>query len=275
MKAITISDVENFNIKHILECGQIFRYNKINENTYIVHSLDKETTITKTNSSYTILCNDRDENYFVNFFDLKTNYSLIKEKIRTYNNTLFEKAINFGYGIRILKQDPFEMIISFIISANNNIKRIQKSIEFICLNAGKNMGLYYAFPTLIELQDKNEQFFINAGLGYRSKYIVKTIQMLKNINFKELSNCSTSDLKTFLLTLPGIGPKVADCILLFGFSRKNVFPVDTWIKKVYIEDLNGTELRPYKISENLIKQFNNLSGYIQQYLFYYKRSNSK
>lgn len=268
---IPIKERKNFNPTHIFECGQFFRYKKLNSNHYIAYSLDKKVEIFKEKELFVIKCNSADEDYFINFFDLKTDYSNIKQNLLLHFSFM-EQPINFGYGIRILNQNVIEMIISFIISANNRIPRIQNSLEYICKNAGTNMGDYYAFPTLSQLSNLDEKFFTEAGLGYRSKYMVKTIKELKNFNFEKLKTLPTAELREKLIQLSGVGPKVADCVLLFGFSRKDVFPVDTWIAKVYKQDLGGTYSNRVKISKELVTKFGNLSGYAQQYLFYYKRN---
>ena len=271
---ILITDKKDFNPEHILECGQFFRYYKINHNHYLAFSNNKKVEIFERDNIYVIKCKNEDKEYFENFFDLNTDYSSIKN-VLSKKYKLLNDAINFGYGIRILKQDILETIISFIISANNNIKRIQKSIEYICEHTGDKIEDYYAFPTLKQLKGKDEQFFINAGLGYRAKYMVKTIQELDKINLEESKKLKTLELKALLESLSGIGPKVADCILLFAYSRQDVFPVDTWIRKVYVEDFNGKENNRKKIAKALVDDFGNLSGYAQQYLFYFKRSGNK
>ena len=273
MKTITIKIQNNtdFNPTHIFECGQFFRYKKINNDYYIAFSLDKKVEVFKKDEDYYFKCDENNVDYFNNFFDLETDYYAIKNNL-IRNFPFMKKAINFGYGIRILKQNILEMIISFIISANNRIPRIQKSIEYICEKAGTNMGDYYAFPTLEQLSKLDEQFFLNAKIGFRAKYMVQTIKDLQNIDFKELEKLDTPTLREKLIQLKGVGPKVADCILLFGFSRKNVFPVDTWIAKVYEQDLGGEQTNRVKIAKELVNKFSDLSGYAQQYLFYYKRS---
>lgn len=267
---IPIDNKIEFNPTHIFECGQFFRYKKINDK-YIAFSKDKKVEVYKKNNNYIIKCKNEDNEYFKNFFDFGTDYSKIKRQL-IKKHPFMQKMINFGKDIRILKQDVLEMIISFIISANNRIPCIQRSIEYICTHAGTNMGDYYAFPTLEQLSKLNEKFFIDARIGFRAKYMVKTIQSLQKIDLKALDKLDTPSLRKKLIELQGVGPKVADCILLFGFSRKDVFPVDTWIAKVYKEDLHGTQTNRVKITTELVNMFGELSGYAQQFLFYYKRS---
>ena len=181
-----------------------------------------------------------------------------------------QKSIEFGKGIRILKQDILETIIGFIISANNNIKRIQKILFAIREKYGKNMGDYFAFPTIAQLKNATIDDFKNLGAGYRAKYLYDVVRQLENINLQQLCTLTTYELNKVLLSLMGVGQKVADCIMLFGFSRGDVFPVDTWIEKVYCTYF-GDEHDRNKIRANLLNTFGNMSGYAQQYLFYSQR----
>ena len=263
---IIIFDLSEFDITQILECGQIFSYEKLGENHFLVYSADKVCEVVQNEKYAHIFTKNVD--YFENFFDLSENYENFKQKLQKYPE--MKDALKFGWGIRILKQDIFEMFVSFVISANNNIPRIKNSIKYIREHAGKNMGSFHAFPTLIELAKKDVEFFVSAGLGYRAAQLVKLLEQLKSVDFDELKKMDTESLRKFLITLSGIGPKVADCILLFGFSRKDVFPVDTWIVKIFHDKFGDTDNRN-EMREELIKKFGDLSGVAQQYLFYHKR----
>lgn len=268
---IIVTNLSEFNIVHILECGQIFRYHK-KDNLYEVYSKNERAIVTTCNNKCIIECTN--VNYFVNFFDLNTNYTEIKRKLSNFE--VLKPMLDNCYGIRILNQWDYEMIISFIISSNNNIKRIQLIIDNICKKFGKNMGEFFAFPTLQELQKATEEDFKNCGAGYRAKYLVKVVEQLKNFNYSEIySLCSEKAIEK-ILNLSGVGPKVADCILLFGFHKADVFPVDTWIKKVYNTYFNNNVCDNVKqIRKDLVNIFGDLSGFAQQYLFYYKRSIEK
>ncbi len=261
---IEIYSKQDFNPQHILECGQIFCYQK-SQQGYKVFSKDKMAEIIETQDGYQILCDD--EKYFENFFDLKTDYSQIKNQLSKFD--ILKKPIEFGSGIRILKNDVFEVIISFIISANNNIKRIQKII-----NALKNHCTHgTAFPTHNQLLSFSVEDFYRLGLGYRAPQLYKCLRQLDEQKILQWQSLPTPQLRKNLISLSGVGPKVADCILLFGYGRKDVFPVDTWINKMYnmyYSPVNNRE----KIANNLVNIFGNLSGYAQQYLFYYQRSST-
>lgn len=265
---ILIYNCDDFNPKHILECGQVFRYEK-QDDCYIVYSLNKKAIIHPLVNGYAIETNDT--NYFCHYFDLQTDYAKIKNELHKFNNEFLNKAINFGYGIRILKQSPFEMIISFIISANNNIPRIKNSIKKICESYGENMGDYYAFPTCDKLCTASEEFFKSVGLGYRASYMVHTLQLLKNIDIDKLNQLDTSKLRLELESLKGVGRKVADCIMLFGFNKADVFPIDTWTNKVYLENFYNGEKSRNEIANFFVNYFGNLSGYAQQYFYYWKQ----
>ena len=263
---IVVYNCDDFNISHILECGQVFTYKKVADFEYEVYSKDKMAKVVFDGEKYNIFTNDID--YFVNYFDLNNDYGEIKKKLSEFDK--MQEAIKFGYGIRILKQDLLEVIIGFVISSNNNIKRIKKSMAKI-RECGENMGNYYAFPTLDELGKITEQKFREFGLGYRASYLVKLIKQLQNIDLNETKNWDKNKLKKWLLSLYGVGEKVCDCILLFGYGVCQSFPVDTWIEKVYVDLFNVTKSRE-KMSKDLVEYFGDLSGYAQQYLFFYKRS---
>ena len=266
---IIVYSKEEFCPEHILECGQIFSYEKINDN-YVVYSADKMAKIFEKQDCYEILTNQPE--HFVDFFDLDSDYLNIKKELKNKHDFM-QNVVDYGYGIRILKQDLFETIISFIVSANNNIKRIKKILFNIREKFGDKKDGYYAFPTAKQLAKATEEDFKNMGAGYRAKYLVETTKALQNIDLNQLRDLSTQDLNKWLLSLMGIGQKVADCIMLFGFSKQDVFPVDTWVEKVYCTYFKEEHNR-VKIRKELVNTFGNLSGYAQQYLFYSQRENS-
>ena len=266
---IILYNPDSFNIRHILECGQVFRYKNLGD-CYQVISSNKIAKIFTYNDRVEIETSDPE--YFYNYFDLDTDYSKIKEELSKYD--MLKDAINYGNGIRILKQNLFETIISFIISANNNIKRIQGIIERISEHFGTKKDCFFAFPTLEQLKNATQEYYKSLGAGYRSAYLVKVVGQLENKQFDlyHLKELPTPILRKKLISLAGVGPKVADCILLFGFGRKDVFPVDTWIEKVYNEQ-NSIKRTREQIAQYYVDKFKNLSGYAQQYFFYNKREN--
>jgi len=262
---IFIPKSPDFDIKHILECGQVFRF-KPTDFGYTVYSLEHKADVYCQKDGTKIIC--KNKNYFINYFDLDTNYAIIKSQLDKQN---LSDAINYGAGIRILKQAPIETIISFIISANNNIPRIKKTIEKLCEGYGTKYEDYYAFPTLSQLSKISLEFFKEIGCGYRAEYLIDTIKKLQSFDFEEISKLDTAKARQLLISLKGVGRKVADCILLFGFYKTDVFPTDTWITKVYADEVEENKLSPVKISEYYANKFGKLSGFAQQYMFYAKR----
>lgn len=266
-KIVVLNPVD-FDIVQTLSCGQIFRY-EIDGNTARVFSRDKMACITFEPDKIEIETADVD--YFYNFFDLSTDYSVIKDALRT--DSMLAPAVDFAPGIRIIHNDVFEIIISFIISANNNIGRIKKSIEFLCNAFGKDMGQYHAFPSLQELKTATVDDFKSAGLGYRAEQMYETVQKLTEQDIEYLIKAENKDKMQKLMSFKGIGEKVANCIMLFGLKVTNVFPVDTWINKVYNHIYNVNETDRKKITRELTGRYGNFSGYAQQYFFYYYRAN--
>lgn len=273
---IIIQNSEDFCPLHILECGQVFCYKKIGED-YFVYPSNKLCKIYKQGPNYVIETSDID--FFENYFDLKTNYFKIKTELSNFEE--LKPAIEFGKGIRILKQELVETIISFIISANNNIKRITNTLDKIRENFGHKIsnkyGLdFYAFPSLEELKTLDKTFFEKVGAGYRAGYLVDTIsnlnKFLEDFNLDKGKQVSTEILLENLTKLKGVGKKVANCILLFSYNKQDVFPVDTWITKAYNDIFTNEQmLSASKICDNLIGRYKNLSGFAQQYMFYFKR----
>ena len=274
-----VYDKEFFNITDTLECGQIFRF-KPYESGYLVFSGSKVCYAYENGNNTVIECNDSDKEYFYAYFDLDRDYRSIVEKAIFYGNEMLSISAQKAKGIRILQQDKFEMLISFVISQNNNIPRIKSIIEKLCLSIGEkntfNGVEYYAFPTVEKFLEKEKAFYTSLGLGYRDAYILETANVVKNaLNLSRLESLPTAELKKELLKIKGIGEKVANCIILFGFNRFDSFPVDTWIEKVYTENFNGKLKDRKKITEYFVGEFKENSGIFQQYLFHYKRSGKK
>lgn len=281
LKKIEIEDISDFELKDIFECGQCFRWEKEEDGSYTGVIKDAVLNVSKTENKLIILgktekdMEDNLEKLVKQYFDLDRNYTEIK-KIISKDDENMQKAIEYGKGIRILNQEPWEMLISFIISAANNIPRISKSIENISEKFGKKIIVqgktYYLFPTPMELAKASMSDLRACNLGFRDKYVYNATKMVLNgeIDFVELKNMNYTDAKKKLMIIPGVGSKVADCILLFSLGKIEAFPVDTWIKKVmnelYIDSTNIT-----KINQYATEKFGKYAGIAQQYLFYYKR----
>lgn len=264
---IEIENDGTFSVKKSLQCGQLFRY-EISGDKFIL--FEGENKIEIEESEKTIKIFTKTPKQHINYFDLDSDYAKINARISKINPQI-KKAVNFGLGIRIFNQGFVETVISFIISANNNIPRIRKSLFMLCKNYGANKGDYFAFPSLSVLSKITKEQWEELGVGYRAKSLVKATQQLSLLSYQELKNAQTSVARKKLIELAGVGPKVADCILLFGLEKKDVFPTDTWVKKFFLENFKEAESDAKKISQILSSRFGEDSGLIQQYIFYYKR----
>ena len=267
---------EYFNVKDTLSCGQVFRFFKADDG-YNIISLDKCAHLSEKNGFVTITVEDKDEEYFKTYFDLKKDYSEIVSFAFSEKDEIVRKSAALGKGVRILRQDKTETLFSFIVSQNNNIARIKGIIERLCAALGDKkefMGEeYYAFPSVESLAKASLDFYKGIGLGYRAPYVKRLAEEMESgLNINEFSALDTPSLKKRLTSIYGVGPKVADCVVFFGFNRTDAFPVDTWIEKVYVEDFKGTIKDRKKIAEYFVEKYGKNAGYIQQYLFYYKRS---
>lgn len=270
---------DSFNPTHIFECGQAFNFHKEEDGSYTAVFLNMIINL-REKEDYVLVRNVSLEDfyqYFYDYFDLGTDYGKIKEKLSTDEN--LKVASDYGYGIRILNQEMFETVISFIISANNGITRIKKAVRIISERYGTYIGeymgrSYYSFPrpeVLAEVDPGDLREY--ARVGFRDVRIVKASQMIRDdyLDFDRDMNLDSLDLKEKLMEMPGIGPKVADCILLFAFHRRETFPVDVWIKRVMETLFIGHEV-PKKLVDNYARDiFGENAGYAQQYLFYYGR----
>jgi len=265
---ILVPKCDDFNPRDILECGQIFRYRKNDDGNYVVLSGSHKAVIVEKENLYEITTNDVD--FFEEFFDLKTDYCKIKSAIG--KDQFVAKAIKQCPGVRILKNEFVEMTVSFVISANNHIKRIQQIVDGICKGCGEKIDDEdYAFPKLDKLCEKDLDFYNQLHAGYRGKYLVKLAHELKSFDVHSLDHKSTEECKKILQNLSGVGPKVADCILLFGLGRQDVFPIDTWMEQVYHKYYETGLINRNKMREFFVKKFGVNAGYAQQYLFYAQR----
>ncbi len=264
-------DKNSFNLKDTFECGQCFRWEKESENSYIGIAHSKVIRVKEEKNKIIIECDEKDEKIWEEYFDLKRNYEEIKKAVSI--NKMMEEAVEYGKGIRILKQDFFEALISFIISQQNNISRIKKIVNSVSKAYGEEIlfenKTYYAFPTPESLKKATEKDLMDLGAGYRAKYIVKAVDEVinKSLDEDELLKMSVQDARKRLLKLFGVGDKVCDCILLFSLGKYDLFPSDVWIKRVMKENFD-TEFA----KETGEKMFGKYSGFAQQYLFYWRKN---
>lgn len=282
-----LDKLDNFNITQILESGQVFRFDKISNHSYILNAKQTLIKITQQHQDSNIMfynanASELDE-IWVPYFDLDTNYKEITSILKNKDKHM-KAAVEFGEGIRILKQDPWEMLISFIISQNKAIPHIKQCIRNICEKFGTPLEPisgsdrhYYTFPTPKELSRATEQELRDCKVGFRAAYIMDACHKVMNgdIILNDLFIMETDKARDILMTIKGVGPKVADCILLFAYGKTEVFPTDVWIKRI-IEGLyfDGRDVPMKEIQQFAKDYFGDLAGYAQQYLFYYARENS-
>ena len=275
-----LENVQSFEPVHIFECGQCFRWNKQENNSYTGIVKNNVINVKKENERviFTGNCNEDIKTICIDYFDLNKNYENIKTELSKIDNYL-ANSIKYGNGIRILHQDLWETLISFIISANNNIPRIKTIIERISKTYGNKLIFqdkeYYTFPTPEELANVTVQDFRNLGLGFRDVRVYETVQktLRKEIDLEQLEKEKDAEtLRNKLLEIPGVGLKVADCIMLFSLKKYEVFPVDVWVRRVISElYFENVEQKPQTIQKFAKEQYGNLAGLAQQYLFYWRR----
>lgn len=282
-RSYILENANSFNLRDIFECGQCFRWNKEDDESYI--GVIENNVLNVKNIENKIIfkgiCNGNIQEIVTNYFDLNRDYTKIKNELSKIDDYM-KNSIKYGEGIRILNQDLWETIISFIISANNNIPRIKGIIERLSKKYGKeiiwNGKKYYTFPTPEELRNVSVEEYRKLGLGFRDIRVYETTKMIlnKEVDLKKLFNEETETVREELLKLSGVGPKVADCILLFStLKRFEVFPIDVWVRRVmndlYIKNEDEKKVSKKQILEIAEKKYGNLAGIAQQYLFYWRR----
>lgn len=265
-----------FNLKYTLECGQCFRWEKIgNTNEYVGVIEDRVIRIKQIDDKVYIKSSKKEKlkETIVNYFDLNRDYEKIEKEISKIDKNIYA-AVNNKSGIRILNQAKFETLISYIISANNNISRISKSVNEISKKYGEEIFFenekYYLFPTVERLQKVSIDELRKCGVGFRDKYIFEAVKKIleENINLEDYSELKTDKLKEKLLEFKGVGNKVSDCIMLFSYNRGEVFPIDVWVKKVMEKLYFKKNVEIKEIEKYSKENFKSRAGIIQQHLFY-------
>lgn len=298
-KAI-LEEVKNFDIKQILECGQCFRWDKISDTEYIVVAFGRVIEISQKGNEVTIHNTNEEDfnNIWLHYFDLETNYDEIKDNLS--KDEILRKSIEYGYGIRILNQDPFEMLISFIISARNSIPSIKKTVKRICEKWGDKITYkdneYYTFPKPEQIASATLEEIQETGASFRSKYIVDTVKKVNealetkkdyeankdkyderpevlDYDLEYIKDLNDNECHIALQKFMGVGAKVADCIMLFSMKKKSAFPVDVWVKRAMIHFYVAPDVSLNKMRVFARDKFGKYSGMAQQYLFYYAREN--
>jgi N-glycosylase/DNA lyase len=252
----------DFNLHQTANSGQCFRMSEISENIWEVRAFNKRLLIRqeeKGKHDFIFECSSEEfKKIWFDYFDLGRDYGKIKANIRALGDPYLAEAVNYGYGIRILQQELWETIVTFLISQQNNIPRIKNIIAKLCQSHNGQ------FPTPDLLSQYTKDDFLSLGLGYRTQYlqnIVKAV-MEGNLNLQKLKTMNSFDAINFLKSFRGIGNKVANCIALFGLHKVDAFPIDVWIKRIIDERYGG----------NFDKtRFSEYAGIVQQYMFFYQR----
>ena len=266
-----IINTQPFDIEQTFECGQCFRWNKNKDGSYTGVAYGKVVNIIHTENGVET---DDESSVWNEYFDLETDYNKIIETL--FVTDVMKNAITCGKGIRILKQDFYETVISFIISQNNNIPRIKGIVEAFCRKFGREIkDGYYSFPNAEDIAKLEREDLAFLKAGYRDAYIIDASRKIAQgeINKEIIFNGSIEEARAEISKIKGVGPKVADCILLFSAARGEVFPTDVWMKKVLTQLYGFENLTPKAINEFAKENFGNLAGYAQQYLFYSMREN--
>lgn len=279
-----LKNATSFEPKHIFECGQCFRWDEELDGSYTGIVKNNVINVKKVDNRVVFLSMGADnlKELVTDYFDLDRDYEKIKNTLSKVDEFL-ENSIEYGSGIRILNQDLWETIISFIISANNNIPRIKGIINRLSQKYGNMIEWrgkeYYTFPTVERLAEATVEDLRNMGLGFRDVRVYETTRKVlkKQVDLNQLhKEKDTTKVRDILLTLDGVGPKVADCILLFStLKRFDVFPIDVWVRRVmndlYIKNEDETKVNKKEIERLAKEKYGNLEGIAQQYLFYWKR----
>lgn len=291
--------ISNFDLKQIADSGQCFRMRPVSESqefrngeyAYTVISRGRRLTVSQNQDHFTFVCPDSHMDFWEQYFDLSTDYGAIIDAVNPKDSYL-TNAARYGSGIRILRQDPWEMIITFIISQQKTIPAIQKLVDALCSRYGTPLEpsphtelplVLHSFPTPEQLNQASLEDLLELKLGYRAKYIKKICENACSgaLNIELLAAMDYSAAMDYLQGFYGIGEKVANCICLFGLHHIEAFPVDTWIKKIllneYAPGCRGIKKIPQAhVCEALIeKYFSRYKGYagvMQQYMFFYARS---
>ncbi len=268
MGTISFKNVYPFSLSQTLDCGQCFRWVENDDGTFTGVVKNKVAVVSYKDGILSITQKDKvDEKLWREYFDLDLDYSDIKEKLSKMHPVL-EEASSYAGGIRILNQEPFEALITFIISQNNNIGRIKGIVQRLCENFGESIDCeHYAFPTPERLASLTVDDLAPIRAGFRNRYIIDAAQKVYSgeIELERIRTIDYEEARKELMKITGVGVKVADCVLLYGLHRLESFPLDVWMKralKVLFLGMKGDEFGEY-------------GGIAQQYIFHYSRKHKE
>lgn len=261
---VYIKDIDDFSLANTLDCGQAFRWEEVESDVWHGVAFEKYLKLERLDNSTIVLYDTNEEdfnNLWYDYFDLNRDYKKIISTIST--NDVLKKAAEFGKGIKILNQDPWETLCSFIISQNNNIKRIKGIIARLCENFGEKIDGYYTFPSAEKISKLTLDDLAVLRAGFRAKYILDAALKVSNgeVDLQNLKNLPLEQAREELIKIKGVGVKVADCALLFSHKHIDAFPKDVWIKRAMQVLFNG----------ELPECANEYAGIVQQYIFFYAR----
>lgn len=255
----------DFDLAQTLDCGQAFRWEKCenDENSWEGIAFGKYLLINQTENSLILHCDESEYNeIWKSYFDLSTDYDKIRSELSDMSDVLREAAM-YAPGIRILRQEPWEALCSFVISQNNNIPRIKGIIKRLCELYGQDTGHGHSFPEASVIAGLTPEELAPIRSGFRAKYIIAAANAVtQNPDFlRSIFSMPIDAARKALMTIKGVGPKVADCALLYGFHRMECFPLDVWMKRAMavLLPLNNPE------------DFGMNAGIAQQYIFHYSR----
>lgn len=275
--AAVIRELEDFDPEAILFCGQAFRWVK-EQNLYRGIAHKKVIFMEMQGNTLRLFPVSEKEFYEIweDYFDLKRDYAILKKAFE--KDEILRKGIEYAPGMRVLNQEPFETMISFILSANNNVKRISGIIEKLCARFGDKIehesGTYYAFPDAKRLANAQTDEILECGAGYRARYVKAAAQAVcDGLDLVALKSKPYGVAKKELQRIPGIGEKVADCILLYSMGFVQAFPMDVWIKRTLFNLYGCCAKNSVELNEYIRARFGSHAGLAQQYLFHYVRKN--
>lgn len=274
---LVIKDIKNLDLENTITCGQIFRFTKEIDNSFTVILSDRVVNLKYSDNNLYVDSTKKEnlEKVIRTYLDLDRDYVSIINNIKNMDKKL-GKYLDKSTGLKMIKQNALECIISYVISQNNSVKNIQNSLNLISEKYGEKVLFknkeYYLFPKLEKLLNITEEEFRECKVGFRDKYLVGIIKSINNnkLNTNEIYDMNSKDALNYLMSFKGIGMKVASCILLFAYQKLDVYPIDTWVKKFMYEDygIEGEE----NIRKYCKETYKEYSGLAIQYMFNSKRN---
>ena len=278
---VTVDGVNDFTLSQILECGQCFHFDKLDEEVYEVVAFGRAVKMEQTDKVPRIYGSSMEdyEGIWKLYLDMDNDYGLIKQSVIKADGAL-KTAVDEKSGIHILNQDFFETLISFIVSQNKSIPQIKQCVKNISHRFGDevigyNGEAFYVFPDVQRLHDATEEELRECKVGFRAPYIKNATEAVYSgaVTKEKLDELDIAQARELLMTIKGVGEKVANCVLLFGLGRREAFPVDVWMKRI-MEQMyfDGKDTKKQDIEAFAVNKFGDLGGYAQQYLFDYART---